>query len=800
MSSRTPKLSNKNTNKESQTVLFDSYSQESDTLVFFINNEYIIEKIILKSTKEYFCSIQKLIQKPFIEATNYLNLNSNDIIALLEQTTTTLYEHLELNDTTYHYDYSLSVTHDTPNYTVILKVIDKENDTLKSYFNTIINTLPGAVYWKDKDGFYLGCNKFVANMAGFDKPQQLFGKTDFDLCWNEFAQEWRDFDLEVMREHKTYKREESARLADGRIITEITIKSPLYNEKNEVVGVIGTSMDISEQKILEQDLIAARKKAEAANQAKTEFLSNMRHDIRTPLSGIVGFSEILKSESNQPRIKEYADNLVASSHALLDLMDEVLEAVKVSSGEIPRLKRKFNLCTTLEQVISLYCAKAQEKRLHLSLSVDKKLPRYVIGDKIRVHRIALELIGNALNFTDSGHVTVSIELAKKEQRHLVVKMTVSDSGMGIPQDKQQEIYLQFKRLTPSYQGIYKGAGLGLYVVKQFIDELEGEIYVDSEPQQGTVFTCLIPLQEPLLDDDSGIDNTVVSKTEKPHLSPLTHKQEALSPMSESKIKSKVLVVEDNFIAQTVAKTLLSGMDCHVDVASSGVDALTLYEQTDYDLIFMDIGLGEGMDGYEVTHFIRSKTRLTKHIPIIALTAHAGDESKQRCIEAGMDAVLTKPLTQAHATDILKSFISERHETLAVDPSKTRKDLPDSDDELFQLNQFPILNSDEALKNCATEEMLKELLTLMTQELPSDLESMKRAFKALDYPLVEKTAHKIKGGAVYVGTIRMKYACQYVERYWKTGQRELFDPLYHQAVSTIEETITYIEGWLQRNTP
>ncbi|WP_018578121.1 ATP-binding protein, partial [Legionella shakespearei] len=691
MSSRTPKLSNKNTNPKNHAVFFETYSQESDILVFFVNNEYFIEKIILKSTNEYYCSIQKLVQQPFIEVINYLNLNSNDIISLLEQAKTTLYEHLELHDDpTFRYNYSLSVTHDTHSYTVILKVIDRKNDTLKSYINTIINTLPGAVYWKDKDGCYLGCNKFVASMAGFDKPQQLLGKTDFDLCWNEFAQEWRDFDLEVMREQKTYKREESVRLADGRVITEITIKSPLYNEKNEVVGIIGTSMDITEQKTLEQDLIAARKKAEAANQAKTEFLSNMRHDIRTPLSGIVGFSEILKSESNQPRIKEYADNLVASSHALLDLMDEVLEAVKVSSGEIPRLKRKFNLCDTLGQVISLYCAKAQEKGLNLSLSVDKNLPRYVIGDKIRMHRIALELIGNALNFTDNGHVTVSVELAKKEQRHLVIKMTVSDSGMGIPQDKQQEIYLQFKRLTPSYQGIYKGAGLGLYVVKQFIDELEGEIYVDSEPQKGTVFTCLIPLQEPLLDDDSGIDNTVVSKTEKRHLSPLTHKQEAFSLMSESKTKSKVLVVEDNFIAQTVAKTLLSGMDCQVDVASSGIDALALYDKIDYDLIFMDIGLGEGIDGYEVTHHIRSKTSVvTKHIPIIALTAHGGDESKQRCIEAGMDAVLTKPLTQAHAIDIIKSFIPERHEPSEIKSSETRKDLPDSDDEMFQLNQFPI---------------------------------------------------------------------------------------------------------------
>ncbi len=132
----------------------------------------------------------------------------------------------------------------------------------------------------------------------------------------------------------------------------------------------------------------------------------------------------------------------------------------------------------------------------MSLELDQNLPHYVIGDKIRLHRIALELVGNALNFTDVGQVTIAISLAKREHQQLVIKVTVSDSGIGIPKERQQENYLQSKRLTPSYQGIYKGAGLGLYVVKQFIDELGGEIYVESEPLKGTVFTCLIPLQAP----------------------------------------------------------------------------------------------------------------------------------------------------------------------------------------------------------------------------------------------------------------------------------------------------------------
>lgn len=658
--------------------------------------------------------------------------------------------------------------------------------------NFILQHTVGNLYWKDKTGRYLGANQAFISLAGLKHHDEIIGKTDRELFFSVMSNEklilLEDTDRRILSSGIGESLKEEGIDANGKPAFYMTRKIPLRNDKGEITGLMGTSLDITKE--MQADI------------ARSEFLANMRHDIRTPLSGIVGFSELLKSESNEPRIKEYADNLIASSHALLDLMDEVLEAVRVSSGEIPLLKRKFNLAQTIEQVVDLYQARAHEKKLSLSLSLGNTLPHFVIGDKIRLHRITLELIGNALNFTDTGHVSVNVVLAKKEHRELIIKMTVTDSGMGIPKEKQQEIYLQFKRLTPSYQGIYKGAGLGLYVVKQFIDELGGEIYVDSEPRKGTVFTCLIPMQAPLLDDASGIDPEEDLKLEKPYMIPLQNQKTTLMPKTNSdcKAKSKVLVVEDNFIAQTVAKTLLSGMNCHVDVASSGIDALALHEQNDYDLIFMDIGLGEGMDGYEITHHIRSKTSPTKHIPIIALTAHGGDESKQRCIEAGMDAVLTKPLTQTHATDILKSFIPKLHETPTVDLSKARKDLPDSDDEMFQLNQFPILNSEEALKNCATEEMLKELLTLMTQELPTDLECMKKAFKALDYPLVEKTAHKIKGGAVYVGTIRMKYACQYVERYWKTGQRELFEILYHQAVSTVEETITYIEGWLQRNTP
>lgn len=586
--------------------------------------------------------------------------------------------------------------------------------------------------------------------------------------------------------------EESLKTASGQLMHFTGVKMPLRDENNQIIGIIGNSLDITELKEAQTKLKKSMELVKAANFAKTEFLENMRHDIRTPLSGIVGFSEILKQESQEPRIKEYADNLAASSHALLDLMDEVLEAVRVSSGEIPKLKKKFDLNLLLNQVIDLHKAKASEKKLQLNFIYDDHLPQYVIGDKIRLHRIILELIGNALNFTHSGHVTLTAELAKQQKRQLIIKFQVTDSGIGIDKDKQQDIYLQFKRLTPSYKGLYKGAGLGLYIIKQFIDELEGEIYVKSALDCGTTFTCIIPLKAPLLDDNSGIEE-VMPAEEQRFLNPVR----TLTPNLNQ--PNSVLVVEDSEIAQKVAFAILTSMDCVVDLASSGQEALQHIKTKRYDLIFMDIGLGEGADGYEVTKQIRNQEKDKDHTPIVALTAHAAEENKQHCIESGMDAVLSKPITKTHASNILDHFV--RHpETLEREKIEQAKlDLPDNEEEFFTLEQFPLLEVEQTLRNLGDKSILIELLNdLVTASIPEDFTRMKEAFAAKDYEQVEKLAHKMKGGAVYVGTLRMKYACQYLERYWKSGQRVLFEKLYQQAVLVIDETRSYVKNWLNSN--
>lgn len=273
---------------------------------------------------------------------------------------------------------------------IIGKDVELKKNNIAYYLNGIIDAIPGCLYWKDCHGYYLGCNSLTAKLAGLSSPYDVIGKTDEEL-WGEQAANLINNDHEVITKGNSIIVEETLKTANGQWMHFTGVKMPLRDENNRIIGLIGNALDITELKKTQAELKNSMELAEAANRAKTEFLANMRHDIRTPLSGIVGFSEILKLESHEPRIKEYADNLVASSHALLNLMDEVLEAVRVSSGEIPMLKRKFNLSDTLNHIMALYAAKAHEKNLTLTLTLtlDPELPNYVVGDKIRFHRIIL---------------------------------------------------------------------------------------------------------------------------------------------------------------------------------------------------------------------------------------------------------------------------------------------------------------------------------------------------------------------------------------------------------------------------
>ena len=230
-----------------------------------------------------------------------------------------------------------------------------------SFYHDMMNYIPGHIYWLDRNNIYRGSNLEHAKNIGLKNRAEIIGKSNYDMPWKEIAKTVNQTNNEVMNSGKPITIKETG-MVNGVLSTFLSQKVALKNKSNEIVGILGISVNITEIEQLQKSLIDAKKAAEAASQAKTEFLENMRHDIRTPLTGIVGFSDILKMEADSPQIKAYADNLVASSHALLNLLDDVLEAIKVTSGEVPRLKKKFNLKNILEQIVELNRAKAAQKK------------------------------------------------------------------------------------------------------------------------------------------------------------------------------------------------------------------------------------------------------------------------------------------------------------------------------------------------------------------------------------------------------------------------------------------------------
>ncbi len=531
----------------------------------------------------------------------------------------------------------------------IENMLRKERDELGLALDNIISNLPGHVYWQDTNNVFLGCNEEQAKSAGLKSRFDIVGKTNYDMPWRDQAHLLNSINNEVMKTGLECSVEEEAILSNGKKTVFISKKVPLRNSDGETVGILGISFDISERKQMEKKLEESKKLAEAASNAKTEFLQNMRHDIRTPLSGIIGFSELLKVENDSSKIKEYAQDLEGSSQELLRFLNGILESINVASGKIPLLKKRFDLRETLDSVVKLNKSVAMYKDLDLSFDFDERIPKYLLGDPTRIYRVALELITNALKFTQIGHVKIAARLKSKKDRDIVVELIIEDSGPGISADMQDQLFVRFNRAQPSYQGICKGSGLGLSIIKQFIDDMDGEIDVEMGERDGTKFTCLIPLKISLLavpvDTQLEIEDTEMLNLEH---------------------KPSILVVEDHLISASVVQNILEGQNCEITVATSGEAAVQNTVQNTYDMIIMDVGL-PGMDGCEATRLIRTSTSTQNlDVPVVGLTGHIGDEKRQMCLDAGMNTVLIKPFTIEMAIKMLGDFVVD-HKNQATIP-------------------------------------------------------------------------------------------------------------------------------------
>ncbi len=368
------------------------------------------------------------------------------------------------------------------------------------YLDSIINRMPAYIFWKNKSSIYLGCNHRFSHLVGLTSSEEIIGKTDFDLNWkNEEVELFREGDRSVMSGNPLINVEEIIKQPNKKDIVMLVSKVPLRNKTGECIGMLGMSMDITELKETQQNLKVAKEKAERLLQDKNEFLRNIEHDIRTPYSGLYSIISHLESiEENQEK-KEMLEIVKDSAKELLDYNNAMIEFARADEGMLTVLQKKFDLESLASGVINIEKPAAIAKGLKLELNYSEDIPKYLIGDPNKIQTLLIDLLGNSIKFTKEGYCKLTVDCAKKDEKLAIIQFIIEDTGIGIPEDKQEYIYEKFAKLSPSNQNVYKGAGLGLSMVKLIMQELNGEIELKSELGKGTTFSCTIPLRVALTD-------------------------------------------------------------------------------------------------------------------------------------------------------------------------------------------------------------------------------------------------------------------------------------------------------------
>jgi len=495
-------------------------------------------------------------------------------------------------------------------------------------FTAFMDNSPIYAYVKDEDGRYVYANHPLDIIRKFS----IVGKTVFDLLPAESAGPYREHDLAVLSSGKADELIERIPLPDGTVRDWLIFKFPMEASGKRLLGGVG--IDVTERKRAEAELKNAKEVAEVANRAKSEFLANMSHKIRTPMNGILGMVDLALGTQLNPEQKDYLEVVKSSADALMTVINDILDFSKIEAGKLELESVDFNLQESLEPALRALALRAQEKGLRLDCQIHPDVPAVLVGDPGRVRQIVINLVGNAVKFTERGEVSLQVERTSQEGKAATLHFSVHDTGIGIPREKQAVIFEAFTQADGSTARRYGGTGLGLTICRRLVEMMGGRIWVESHVGRGTTFhftACFglsVPGTSPVVAIPDGSMNQAPAVREFPAF---------------KKRHLRILLADDNAVNQKLAVRLLEKCGHEVVATENGLEALAALEEQCFDLVLMDVQMPE-MDGLEATAAIREKERSTPaHLPIIAMTAHAMKGDEERCLKAGMDDYVSKPI-------------------------------------------------------------------------------------------------------------------------------------------------------------
>ena len=523
----------------------------------------------------------------------------------------------------------------------------------------IINFLPDPTFVIDRDGNVIAWNRAIEALTGI-RAEAIMGKGNYEYAM-PFYGERRPILIDLVlrpepRFEKMYvvtKRSEDGTLSGeaympnlrGGEVYLFCTAAALYDSHGKISGAIESIRDITERKHAEEDMQNAKVKTEAAIRAKSEFLANMSHEIRTPLNAIIGITGLLLDTPLNPDQLDLVETVRNSGEVLISIINNILDFSKIEDGKRELEHQSFDLCNCIEGSIDLLASKAAKKGLTITYVVDNNVPKNLIGDITRLRQVLVNLLSNAVKFTFSGEISISVTGQHQDHRFKLC-FSVKDTGIGIPKDRTARLFQPFSQVDMSTTRKYGGTGLGLAISKKLVELMGGRMWVESEPGKGSTFYFSIladpaPIAGPVLARELPLQNRL--------------QQYQLGPL-------RLLLAEDNEVNQKVTLRMLNKLGIRADIAANGLEVLQALERQPYDIVLMDIQMPE-MDGLEAAKFIRQRWPGEESPHIIALTAHALEGDRQRCLDAGMNDYISKPMRIEELIGALCKYPSIRQKNI-----------------------------------------------------------------------------------------------------------------------------------------